>query len=149
MNKIRSRHQSSSVNSCCERGCVLDMEGTDDFVVLKGEKLSVAESICDCIIFDGKNDVAVSLVELKGRTSHASKIVRKLNNGGKWANDILEQEGLRAGMVTVAILAKSFHRQEYAILKSSPVVINGTKYGIEARPCGTSLKSIRRSRQAA
>ena len=125
------------------------MHGIEDFVILKGEKLSPKESICDCIIFDGKNDVAVSLVELKGRTSHASSIATKLNNGGKMAKDILEQEGLRVGQVTVAILAKRFHRHDYKILRDSPVVIDGRKYGISARPCGTGLKNIRSSARPA
>lgn len=125
------------------------MRGVEDFVILKGEKISGKERICDCIIFDGKNDVSVSLVELKCRVSHASKIAQKLNNGGKRAKDILEQEGLRVGTVTVAILARQFHRHDYAILRGSPVVINGRKYGISMCRCGTSLESIRRSRRTA
>lgn len=64
MNKIRSKHRSSLVSSCCEQGCTLDMKGMKDFVILKGEKISDKERMCDCIIFDGKNGVSVSLVEL-------------------------------------------------------------------------------------
>ena len=123
------------------------MRGMKDFVILKGEKISDKERMCDCIIFDGKNDVSVSLVELKCRMSHAPKIAQKLNNGGKRAEDILEQEGLRVGTVTVAILARWFHRQDFAILKGLSVAVNGRKYRIHACRCGTSLKSIRRSKR--
>ena len=88
--------------------------------------------------------MSVSLVELKSRMPHASEIAEKLTNGGKRAKSILEQEGLRVGKVTAVILARRFHRQDYAILKDTPVVIDGRKHWAFARPCGTGLKDIRR-----
>ena len=69
----------------------MNMKGMKDFVILKGEKISGKERMCDCIIFDGKNDVSVSLVELKCRMSHAPNIAKKLNNDGKHAKDILDR----------------------------------------------------------
>lgn len=125
------------------------MEGMKDFVILKGEKISGKERMCDCIIFDGKNGVSVSLVELKCRMSHASDIAKKLNNGGKHAKDILEHEGLRVGTVTAAILARRFHRHDCTILRGVSVMVGGRKYRIFAHPCGTSLRNIRRAKRPA
>ena len=121
----------------------MNMKGTTDFVILKGEKLSATERMCDCIIFHGKSEVSTSLVELKGKTLRASQVIQKLNNGGKWAKKILEQDGLQVGRVTAVVLAKRFHIHEYQVLRTSQILIGSTRYRIATRPCGTCLKDIR------
>lgn len=93
------------------------MRGVEDSVVLKGGKIG-KERVCDCTIFDGEHDVSVSLVEPKSRMPHASEIAEKLTNGGKRAKSMLEQEGLRVGKATAVILARRFHRHDYAVLKT-------------------------------
>lgn len=91
LNCIKSNFGDAIISSCSELGCKLRLNGLNSYVVLKGESVCKNRRICDCIVFARENPIIIGIVELKGKTTHSNKIIKKLSNGTEIALDILKK----------------------------------------------------------
>lgn len=129
------------IGSCSEHGCKLVLNDIGNHVVLKGERICQDRKMCDCIVFAHTQGMIISIVELKGRTAHASEIVEKLTNGSLAALSILEKcssHRLRFEFYHI-VLCKSWSVSEYIVINSRKIKFRGKKYDILQKRCGVSL----------
>ena len=138
---VRQQAPLAVVPECSEEGCELRMNGLRNYIVLKGELARRDIEICDCIIFLEGNPLIVALVELKGKTVHASAVVTKLTNGTNAALEILANSDTRQRPIfRHLVLAKRWHRgTEFRVITSRRIHAAGKKYLILPKPCGFSL----------
>ena len=90
INCIKNNYTNAIISRCFEMGCELKLDGFNEYVILKGEKIRRNMKISDCIIFI-KDNFIIAIIELKSRTIHASEIVSKLTNASKIALNILKE----------------------------------------------------------
>ena len=118
------------------------MTGVDEFIVLKGERLSRSK-VCDCIVFYGRKPYGVALVELKSSYSHAGPIVEKFTNTLKIVADLSEKTGLSLESQYLVLLSKN-HRNAITsdLLNEVRITFSGVKRRIHLNKCGDCLLSI-------
>ena len=111
-------------------------------VVLKGERLT-QDSICDCIIFDNRKGMAVSLVELKSASLTVSKIRKKFENGGKQVSLLFRKiQSPKPRVWTIILLAKKYSPTKYYLLQHTKIKIGSERYNIRPKKCGAPLRKV-------
>ena len=135
------------VDSCNERRsrCMLKLDGMNEYIILKGERLCSDQKICDCFVFIEEVGLEiVALVELKSRSVHASEIEEKLENSLKWAIDILDDCGVGVSDVKIGliVLAKNWRTVEHKKTRALVIKIRGMKEGIITGKCGDSIEKL-------
>lgn len=63
--KLSKKYNHAVIPSCCEQGCTLKLQGLRNYVILKGEKITSTEKICDCLIFHKKKNPRRSFSGIK------------------------------------------------------------------------------------
>ena len=144
INRIKNIHTNAIISRCYEMGCRLKLNGLNNYIILKGEKMCIDRKICDCIIFISENYITVGIVELKSKTVHASEIVEKLTNGLKIALNILNEcnGNCILNEFYLIVLHKSIHISEYQKIIRSRIELEGKKYNIIPKKCGTSFSAL-------
>jgi hypothetical protein len=144
INRIKKNHTNATIPRCSEIGCHLRLNGLNNYVVLKGEKICKDRKICDCIIFTSDNYITVGIVELKSKTIHSSEIVEKLTNGLKTALDILEEcndDCMRYEFYHI-VLCKRWRTAEYEVITHRKIQVKGKRYNIIPKKCGISFSNV-------
>jgi len=129
---------------CSEKGCELRLHGLGDLVILNGDGLCQDRKMCDCIIFSESDDLIVGIVELKGRTVHASEVIDKLTNASEIAAGILESasRGRLSFQVYHLVLAKRWSTSEYEVLRHRRITVRGRRYHVIPKRCGISFSEV-------
>jgi hypothetical protein len=132
------------MSHCSDRGCTFKLDGLPKRFVLKGEKISTDSKICDCIVFVVQNGLFIGIVELKGRTVHASEVREKLANGIEIALQIFDRctTNLPKFQIYALVLAKSWDISQYEVLTSRTLTVRGKKHGILPKRCGVSFSEV-------
>lgn len=132
------------VKKCSESNCKLGLKNLSNFIILKGEKLTTNQKICDCIIYLQEKCVYVVLVELKSRTLHATEIIDKLTNGLIISQEIIKGVGLNISQIKFIplLLSLSKNTSEYRVLTSKRIDFQGKKYKILLKKCGIILSEV-------
>lgn len=144
INCIKNNYPNAIIPRCYEMGCHLRLNGLNNYVILKGERMCKDRKICDCIIFTSDNYIIIGIVELKSKTVHSSEIIEKLTNGLKIALDILEECNDKCMMYEFypIVLCKSWHTSEYRIIIKGKIKIKGKRYNIIPKKCGISFSTV-------
>jgi hypothetical protein len=144
INRIKNIHTDARISRCYEMGCRLKLNGLNNYVILKGEKMCIDRKICDCIIFTIEDYIIVGIVELKSKTVHASEILEKLTNGLKIALDILKECNDNCILYEFypIVLHKGINSSEYKIIVRNRIILKGKKYNIIPKKCGTSFSAL-------
>ena len=143
---VKKQFVNAITRSCEEKGCKLGLENlNEDYIVVKGEKVTKSEKICDCIIFI--NDKILSVVELKSKRVHARDIIDKLTSSLSISLKILKDASNKTKRqvefdVYLLVLSKHWSTSEYRILSKSRVVVEGKKYYLILKRCGIDLSQI-------
>ena len=142
ISKIQKRYY-YAVCRCAEKGCTINLEGISNYTSLKGEKLTT-DAICDCLIFDNRGGLTVSLIELKSRSLDVEHIKKKFENSTNETLNILEQIGVsKVPDFVFALLAKSYkNHSTFVMLKNIKIMLKNRKYPIRLKKCGDSLESL-------
>ena len=150
IDKIRLTHCKAVVEKCKERGCMLSMEDMPGCVILKGELLPERMglgsdlAVCDCFVFDARNDITVSLVELKSNDLHASQIEKKFENSLSIASRLIQENRSSAHFhLALVLVAKGYSAASKKKLQS----IRIRKMRLLLRTCGLKLKSVKEYEQ--
>jgi hypothetical protein len=144
IDRIKNNIINAIINRCSEKGCRLRLDGLNNYVVLKGERICLDRKICDCIIFTENDYIIIGIVELKGKTEHSSEIIEKLTNGSLTALDILERcsdDRVKFEFYHL-VLCKSWHPSEYRVIVSRKIIVRGKKYDIIPKRCGVSFFAV-------
>ena len=139
---IKNNFTNAIVPRCFEMGCMLNLNGLSNHVVLKGETICQNRRICDCIIFT--EGIIIGIVELKSRTAHSSEIEEKLTNGSEIALNILDKcsnNDMKFEFYHL-VLAKKWHSSEYKVITSRKIVVRGKRYHVIPKRCGISFSAI-------
>lgn len=122
----------------------MKLNGLNNYIILKGEKVCAGRKICDFIIFARNDRVIIGIVELKSKTIHANEIKQKLTNGSEIALDILEKNcGKQIDYeIYHLVLCKSWHPSEYKAITSRKITLKGKKYFIIPKRCGSRFSEI-------
>ena len=147
IDRIRSQYSNIQPSNCCkEQGCELDLHDLNNYVVIKGEKLSQGDyKMCDCVIFDDRDTVTVTIVELKRSAFHSDAIIEKLCKGVEEALQILRKIHYRDSYHVQLILLTN-HMPTFdmgALRRSNRFKIGKTKLTIKRCKCGQKL-SVRK-----
>jgi len=144
INRIKNNHINAVIPRCHEMGCHLRLNGSNNYVILKGERMCKDRKICDCIIFTSDNYIIVGIIELKSKTVHSSEIIVKLTNGLKIALDILKECNDNCMMYEFypIVLCKSWHTSEYRIIIKRKIKIKGKRYNILPKKCGITFSTV-------
>jgi len=134
------------VNRCAEGNrCKLKLDGMNEHIILKGERLCSNQKICDCFVFVEEVDLGiVALIELKSRSVHASEIEEKLENSLERAIEILNDCSVSVKDVRIylIVLAKNWRTVEHRKIGRLTINIRGIKEGIITGKCDISLRDI-------
>lgn len=131
---------------CNDMGCKIRLNGMPRNVVLRGEKLVPNSSICDCIVFDGRGGLTVSLIELKSSNLDVDRIKTQLQSAVSESARIIRSLGF-SGRYTVfpILLAKSYgQRTQSQSLKQIKIKIANKSCNIQLKICGANLKDLSR-----
>ena len=141
---IESRYAGAAVSKCREHGCGVDFAGLPKYVILKGEALAGQKSaVCDCIVFDARHRLTVSLIEIKSSSLDADKIKRQFEGGGRKALEIAGKLGCPEPRLAVALVAKNYSKwTQYGALLRTKVSIGRKKHPILLRTCGARLADM-------
>lgn len=130
---------------CTEHGtgCSIKLHGLN-CVVLKGEELvQNSKKICDCFIFDDRDELTIHLAELKSKQYKADDIKEKFENGLSCCGHILKNIKTDKQYDPNLILVACKHRGiEYKILKNHPIRFNGKVYRPHLKRCGLTLSDL-------
>ena len=141
---IRRNFAHALRRGCSESGCTLRLSNLGTYAVLKGEKICQDRKMCDCIIFVVDGSVVIGLVELKGKTVHASAVVEKLTNSSEIALDILDEYGDKRAENVLChfVLHRGLDSSERRKIGRSRIRIRGKAYDIKTKRCGTSFSAV-------
>lgn len=140
---IESRYADAAVSKCCEHRCGVDFAGLPEYVILRGETLAGKSAVCDCIVFDARHRLTVSLIEIKSSSLNAGKIRRQFEGGGRKALEIAGKLGRPEPRLTVALVAKNYSRwTQHGALLRTKVSIGRKKHPILLRTCGARLADM-------
>lgn len=144
INCIKNNYTNAIIPRCYKMGCHLGLNGLNNYVILKGERICTDRKICDCIIFTSDNYIIIGIVELKSKTVYASEIIEKLANGIKTALDILEEgnDNCMKFEFYPIVLYKSLHPAEYKVITSRKIKVKGKRYNIIPKKCGISFSTV-------
>lgn len=144
---FHENHDDAIVKKCCDTGCKLDLQGLDEVLVLKGEKLFPKQTICDCIIFLGENSIIAGVVELKSKTVDVSKVKDQLSCGLRFVKQALERSKTKHCLKRyfVVVLAKKWRIHERKSLIARKIPFDGKKLMIIPKNCGDKLSDILKS----
>jgi|Deesub1362B_J571_1020462.scaffolds.fasta_scaffold00956_7 hypothetical protein len=142
---ISNNFNNAIIKRCSESRCRLRLDGLNCYIILKGEKVCRNKKICDCIIFTEENNIhIIGVVELKSKTVHANKVKEKLEEGSKIALDVLKECVKMPNSLDFyhIVLAKRWSTSEFRMITSLKIWINGKRYDIIPKKCGTSLAEL-------
>lgn len=147
---IRRKYGDGGGYKCREHGCCIVLAGLPTHVVLKGERLvERGTSACDCIIFDARNGLTASLIEIKSSSMDADKIQKQFEGGGEKVLEMTKALGLADLPLIVALIAKKYPRTSlFDHLKRKKVKIGHKEYPIILRKCGMKLADTQQHRPA-
>ena len=99
------------ISKCCEHGCRVDFGDLPEHVILKGEMLAGQKmAVCDCIVFDTRKQLTVSLIEIKSSSLDADQITRQFEGGGEKALEVANKLGCAEPRLIVGLVAKGYRR---------------------------------------
>lgn len=142
--KLSKKYNHAVIPSCCEQGCTLKLQGLRNYVILKGEKITSTEKICDCLIFHKKRILDVVLVELKSNSIDTNSIIEKFCNATKHALQICSELSINTEIRMYLILLSKHYRSAsaYAVLRDQQIKILGKMHKIRLKRCGASFVQI-------
>ncbi len=143
---IKQHYDDALIAKCSERNCKLRLDGLENYLILKGERICQDQKICDCIIFKANDHFIVGIIELKSRVSHANEIIRKLENTSDIALEILENVGCHRINYQLfhLVLSKRWPPPEYRVITQRKIIVRGKQYRIIPKRCGKSFAVIMR-----
>ena len=128
---------------CSENRCTLGLAGLRERVILKGDNIHQDRRMCDCIVFMVDDSVIVGIVELKGKTVHASEIIDKLANSSEVALKIIEKYAANHIRPEFYHLVLSLSQRGIELKKiKKGIRVRGRKHEITSRRCGTSFSDV-------
>ncbi len=135
----------NAVCQCSERKCKANFDRFSHHAVLKGEKLTPNEAICDCIVFENGKKVWIYLIELKSRSLKPNSIKKKFCNGAFKAQSILNECGYFGEYgFSIILLAKSYSNAHvHTRLKAAQIPAGLHSYPIMLGSCGDKLHDLR------
>ena len=147
---IRRKYGDGGGYKCREHGCSIVLAGLPTHVVFKGELLvESGTSACDCIIFDARNGLTASLIEIKSSSMDSGKIQKQLEGGGKKVLEMTKALGQADLPLIVALIAKRYPRTVlFNHLKCKKVKIGHKEYPIILGKCGMKLADMQHHRPA-
>ncbi|MCX5637423.1 MAG: hypothetical protein NTX52_06990 [Planctomycetota bacterium] len=113
-------------------------------VVLRGESICGDRKICDYLVFVADGNIVIGVVELKGKTVHASEAIEKLANGTEIALQMFDQctNNRPKFQIYPLVLAKSWDTSQYEVLTSRTFTVRGVKCRILPKRCGVSFSEV-------
>lgn len=141
---VKNDFSNAVISNCQEGRCKLNLDGLNNYVLLKGEIICTDRKICDCIIFTKDNLIIIGTIELKSKDIHASEIVEKLTNGSEIALDIINKckvDYMKFEFYPL-VLWKSIRTPEYKVITSKKIIVRGKKYNIIPQRCGCSFSTV-------
>lgn len=141
--KIPQQLKHAEINRCCESGCVLKLHNVKNYFVLKGEKISDVDQMCDCIIFHDDGRLNIALVELKSGSPRTSELINKLANSGNLMSQFFRTSSHGSSYrIFPILLAKHYRPPEFHLLRKATVKIQGKKYPIRLKKCGEGFLDV-------
>lgn len=142
--------------------CKAEMTGYNNYIILKGETVrDILEKSSlngkksnDCFVFINEinEELIISIVEFKSRSADVEKIRQQLESGSKYALSVLgkckiycnddEKKCLSNKKICHIAVAEEWHPSKIRMMKDKKVSINGGKYPILTKECGTKLQNV-------
>lgn len=144
IDKIRAKYQNAAVTRCSEHGCGLSLAGLSQYVALKGEALvGYGKAVCDCVVFDARNELTASLIEIKSSSIKSNRIKRQFEGGGEKVIEMMRGMGLTEPPMIVILVAKNYSRWiQHRDLRRARVRIGQKKYPIILLSCNAKLADV-------
>jgi len=141
---IETTYSKSLIDKCCDSGVKLPIGEIDRYVILKGEKLSTKNKVCDCIIFIKGKRIMICLIELKKNNMHANEIEEKINNSKDIALDVLKNCNTtdEKFILYPILIYKSIQRSEHKRIERIKISVNGCNQNIITQRCKSQLREI-------
>ena len=148
--RIGDEYSQAKKKTCKERKCGLSLSRIPNCVVLKGESLPEhfqsgdKQAVCDCFIFDSRDTLTVSIIELKSSSLDATQIQKKFENSRNIVKIIVQKSGcLSSFNLVLILLAKEYSTSQKKKLQSIRIGTGKTSRRVLTMNCGLALKRIK------
>ena len=141
---VTNTFKDAVIDKCCEHNCKLGLGGISNCAILKGEKITTKQKMCDCIIIHDIAPPRIVLVELKSSGVKVEQIVEKFKNGVQFLlqtdfNVIGDQE---SNINMLLLVKRRVPRAFYTRVRAQKLKIKGKKHSITTLRCGVNLVDV-------
>ena len=144
VNEIRKKYSKYIKNECKEHGCMVDFGNISDTTILDGDKLIGSKSrSCDCIIFDMRNELHISIIELKSTHIKSDEIIEKFSKTIEHVMKIMNQFRYNGQFFITLILLRKHDFQNFSerfLTRNQPFHIRDKVCRINLEKCGYNIE---------
>lgn len=132
-------------NRCRKERCSLNLQGIepDDRAIIDCdeyiEQHHPRHKLCDYIVVCDLGEVAVIVIEMKGKAPDTSDVTEQLNQGARLAARINQTNGEK---FMPLLLHQGINSKEFNALKKLKVRFRNKEYAISAKRCGVRLRDL-------
>ena len=147
VNDIRKKYSKYIKNECKEHGCMVDLGKISDAIILDGDELIGSKSrSCDCIIFDMRNGLHISIIELKSTYVKSDEVIDKFTKTKEQVMNIMNEFHYNGQFfITLTLLIKSDFRNFSArfLFRGATLSIRDKVCKINLEKCGYNIKKCK------
>ena len=147
VNDIRKKYSGYIKNECKEHGCMIDFGKISDAIILDGDKLIGSKSkSCDCIIFDMRNELHISIIELKSTYVKSDEVIEKFTKTKEHVMDIMNHFRYNEQFfITLTLLTKRDFRKFSArfLFRAPALRIRDKVCKINLEKCGYNIEKCK------
>ena len=144
VNDIRKKYSECIKNECKEHGCMVDFGNISDATILDGDELIGSRSkSCDCIIFDMRNGLHISIIELKSTRIKSDEIIEKFTKTIEHLMDIMNQFHYNGQFFITLTLLIKHNFQDFSqrfLIRKPTLRIRDKECKINLEKCGYGIE---------
>ena len=144
VNDVRKKYSEYIKNECKEHGCMVDFGNIPDATILDGDKLIGSKSkSCDCIIFDMRNGLHISIIELKSTYIKSDKVIGKFSKTVEQVMQIMNQFHYNKQFFITLILLRKHNFQDFSekfLTRRPTLSIRDKVCRINLEKCGYNIE---------